>query len=212
LSLDDPVADFVLEYDPPGGGGLTLRRLLSHASGVPDAGWDPRDPIALTEPRTPLDLVAAFENKRLDIEPGTRSRFSNAGYVLLGPVIERVTGTTYADFVRGHFIAPLKLAHTISGADASAPEGVARGFMDGPEGRLREAPVFHPSIGYSAGGMYSSVEDLRDWVRGLEGGVVNTPPSWGEMAAAPGGGFGLGWLVMTTWDRKDIAHGGGSPG
>ena len=212
LKLDDPVARYVPEYRPPGGEGITLRRLLSHASGVPDVGLDPRDPVALTGPRTPLDLVAAFKDKPLDFAPGTNSRYSNAGYALLGLVIQRVAGTTYADYVRDRLIGPLKLAHTSYGIDVSDGDAFARGLMEGPAGGFREAPRFHPSIGYSAGGLYSSVEDLWTWVRGLRDGAILSSASWEEMTADPKNGFGLGWLVMNTWNRKDIAHGGGAPG
>jgi CubicO group peptidase (beta-lactamase class C family) len=212
LKLDDPVADYVPEYGPPGAAGVTLRRLLSHAAGVPDIAAAPRDPVALTEPRTPLELLASFKDRPLDFEPGTRSRYSNAGYVLLGLAVERVAGMPYPDYVKDRLLAPLEMAHTSYGVDASARDEYALGLVEGPDGLFREASRFHPSLGYSAGGLYSSVEDLRTWVRGLEGGGILTQDSWADMTTAQEDGFGLGWLVMKTWDRKDVAHGGGAPG
>jgi D-alanyl-D-alanine carboxypeptidase len=214
--LDAPVTDYVPEYSPPGSAGVTLRRLLSHSAGVPDApllaALDPRTPDGLTRPRSPLDLISLIKDKPLDFTPGESSRYSNAGYILLGLVIERASGMAYADYVHDHLLVPLGMSRTsYGGGDPSGP-GFARGLIEGPDGRLREAPLVHPSLGYSAGGLYSTVEDMHKWDRGFDGDRILSASSRAQMFKPEKDGFGFGWLVMETWGRGDIAHGGGALG
>ncbi|MDH4198736.1 MAG: beta-lactamase family protein [Candidatus Aminicenantes bacterium] len=212
VDLDAPVAEYLPEYDLAGRSGVTLRRLLSHSSGVPDVGLDPRALGDLTKARAPLDLLELVKDKPLDFAPGEASRYSNAGYVLLGLVIERVSGMSYADYVHEHLLCPLQMTATSYGADASSETRIARGLIEGPDGRLREAPLFHPSLGYSAGGLFSTVEDMWRWDRGLEGEDILSAAARAQMFMPQRDDFGLGWLIMETWGRKDIAHGGGAPG
>jgi CubicO group peptidase (beta-lactamase class C family) len=212
VDLDAPVTDYVPEYSPPGSQGVTLRRLLAHSAGVPDVGLDPRTLGDLTKPRSPLDLIGLIRNKPLDFEPGTKSRYSNAGYVLLGLVIERVSGKSYADYLQNYILRPLGMSQTSYGVGASAETGLARGLIESAEGRPRDAPLFHPSLGYSAGGLFSTAEDMWKLNRGLEGDGILAAISRAQMYAPQRDGFGLGWLIMQTWGRRDIAHGGGAPG
>jgi len=212
VDLDDPLADYVPEYSPSEGEGVTLRRLLSHSAGVPDLGLDPRTLGDLTRPRSPLELIGPIMERPLDFKPGERAQYSNAGYALLGLVVERAGGMPYADFVRERLLDPLGMGRTGYGPDDGTDPDVAEGLLELADGRTVAAPRFHPSLGYSAGGLYSTVEDLRLWDRGLAAGRVLSDDSR-ELMFTPGpGGFGLGWLVMETWGRKDIAHGGGAPG
>jgi D-alanyl-D-alanine carboxypeptidase len=216
VDLDAPVTDYVPEYSPPGSAGVTLRRLLSHSAGVPDApllaALDPGSPDELTRPRSPLDLIALIKDKPLDFAPGERSRYSNAGYILLGLVIERASGTAYAEYVHDHLLVPLGMSRTSYGGGDPSEPGFARGLIEGPDGRLREAPLVHPSLGYSAGGLFSTVEDMWSWDRGFDGNRILSASSRAQMFGPEKDGFGLGWLVMETWGRGDIAHGGGAMG
>lgn len=212
LDLDDPLTDYVPEYAPPGSAGVTLRRLLSHSAGVPDIGLDPQALGDLIQPRAPLDLLAPIKNRPLDFTPGDSARYSNAGYALLGLVIERVARMSYADFVRERLFEPLGMGRTTYGRGDAADGDVADGLFEAPDGRFRAAPRFHPSLGFSAGGIFSTVEDLGRWDQALEEGRVLSASSRAEMFAAGKGDFGLGWLILKTWGRKDIAHGGGAPG
>jgi CubicO group peptidase (beta-lactamase class C family) len=212
VDLDAPVTDYVPEYTPKGSAGVTLRRLLSHSAGVPDIGLDPRSLGDLTKPRSPVDLIGMIGDKPLDFAPGESSRYSNTGYILLGLVIERASGMPYADYVHDRLLVPLGMSRTSYGGDVSSESGLARGLMEGPDGGFREAPLVHPSLGYSAGALFSTVEDMGRWARGLGSDRILTANSRAEMFKQEKDGFGLGWLIMDTWGRKDIAHGGGAPG
>jgi len=212
VDLDDPVTIYIPEYSPPGEAKVTLRHLLSHTSGVPDAGLDPRALGDLSQPNSSAGLLSLIKDRPLDFPPGTRSRYSNAGFILLGLVIERVSGMPYERFIQGHILRPLKMERTSYGAGIGAESAAARGLIEDGEGRLREAPWFHPSVGYSAGGLFSTVEDMWKWNRGLEGDRILSAASRRLMQAPQRDGYGLGWLVMETWGRRDIAHGGGAPG
>ncbi len=116
MDLDDPVTIYIPEYSPPGEAKVTLRHLLSHTSGVPDAGLDTRALGDLSQPNSSAGLLSLIKDRPLDFPPGTRSRYSNAGLILLGLVIERVSGMPYERFIQGHILRPLKMERTIYGA------------------------------------------------------------------------------------------------
>ncbi len=212
VDLDDPLTAYVPEYSPPGSRGVTLRRLLSHSAGVPDPEPDARALGDLSRPRPPLELIDPIRDRPLDFTPGEGARYSNSGYALLGLVIERAGGMPYAEYVHERLLAPLRMGRTSYGPGDGTDPDVSEGLLESADGRALAAPRFHPSLGYSAGGLYSTVEDLRLLDRGLAEGRVLSDDSRRLMFTPGRGGFGLGWLVMETWEREDIAHGGGSPG
>lgn len=212
LDFDDPLRKYVPEYPEKTGAAITIRHLLTHTSGVPEAVTDPRALGDMTKPKTPLELIGLIEDKDLDFAPGERAAYSNTGYVLLGLVIERVSEKSYYDYIRDHVCGPLGMASTGYKEDWRDAPGFARGYVEGRNGQLAEAPRIHLSLGFSAGALYSTVRDLLKWDAGLRGDAILSRDSREMMFRAARDGFGCGWLVMETWGRKDLAHGGGAPG
>jgi D-alanyl-D-alanine carboxypeptidase len=212
LGLDDPLRKYVPEYPEKTGAAITIRHLLSHTSGVPDAVPDPRILGDLTKPVTPLELIGLVRDKGLDFAPGERAAYSNTGYVLLGMVIERVSKQSYYDYLQDHIFGPLDMTSSGYREDWSDAPQFAMGYFEGRDGRLAEAPRIHPSLGFSAGALYSTVLDLLKWDKGLRSDKILSADSKEMMFRAARDNFGYGWLVMETWGRKDLAHGGGAPG
>jgi CubicO group peptidase (beta-lactamase class C family) len=146
---------------------VTIYNLLTHTSGIPDDA-------AKYEPGTPDRLT--FRDKPLDFQPGEKWSYTNLGYIVLGYLLERVSGQTYADFVQENLFKPLGMHD--SGLDsnvASIPRRAA-GYWpgaDGPENAERP----NLSLGFSAGSLYSTTEDLLRWEEGLFGGKLLTPAS-----------------------------------
>jgi CubicO group peptidase (beta-lactamase class C family) len=105
LNIDDPVKKYVPDA-PAAWDKITIHNLLTHSSGIPNS----YDGIASwSQTKTPEELVAAFRNKPLDFEPGTTRKYSNAGYYLLGYLIERVSGPSYKEFVSENIFKPLDM-------------------------------------------------------------------------------------------------------
>jgi D-alanyl-D-alanine carboxypeptidase len=182
LSLDDTLGAHLAEYpDPTARSQITIRHLLAHRSGIggnifraPDGGT--RDDL-----RTTGDFLALFAGEPLRFPPGSSSEYSNAGYVILGAIVERVSGGSYYDFVQDRLFRPLGMADTGHLHRAALPEGTAVGYTRGaPEGGALVSNHDHlPGRGSSAGGGYSTAADLlrfalaagRGEVPGVRGGL-----------------------------------------
>ena len=212
LKLNDPISKYLEDYPPEAASRVTVHHLLSHTSGIPEAAADPRSLGDLSQPRTPGELVALFKDKPLDFEPGSEYRYSNSGYIVLGRIIESVSGKQYYDFVRERILLPLGMKDSGVCAGESPLPRSAVGYMEGRDGRLMKAPVVHPSLGYSAGAFCSTVGDLLNWNKGLDSAKILSQASLEKMFKPSLGGYGYGWLIMEAWGCKSIAHGGGAPG
>jgi CubicO group peptidase (beta-lactamase class C family) len=159
LSLDDTVADHVADYPAEKGRRITLRQLVEHRAGTGDlfgAKYQAMDKSRLRELR---DWLPLFAEEPLQFEPGGDQRYSNAGYLLLGLVIEKVTGRSYHDAVREMVFAPAGMNDTAAYPSDLQDPRIARGYVD--DGSVRRNAATLPWRGSSAGGMYSTVDDLK---------------------------------------------------
>ena len=163
IKLDDPISRFI-DYPKPAADRVTVRHLLTHTSGIFNY-TDLRDTRNDRTPRTVDEIIALFSAKPLEFEPGTRMKYSNSGYVLLGAVLEKVTGKPYERLLREKILEPLGMKNT--GYDHS--ETILKKRAAGYERpvTLENASFLDMSLPYSAGAMYSTVEDLGLWDQAL---------------------------------------------
>ena len=220
LSLADPIARFLPDF-PTGGRTVTLEQLLSHTAGVPNytdlPEWIPR----WREDMSLATLIGLFAGRPLDFEPGQSWSYSNSGYVLLGAVIEKVTGRSYEEFVESELFAPLGMTGTRYGHQEEVVAGRVAGYVKGPAGWLN-APYLSLTQPYSAGALMSTVDDLARWSDALEAGRVVSTASRDRMftpAVLRGGEqdgvstrYGLGNAVTAVAGRPAHEHGGGIHG
>jgi CubicO group peptidase (beta-lactamase class C family) len=172
LRLDAPIAQYLPDYPRPQGGQITLEHLLTHSSGIPDYPGLPRfyqDQAARSH--TTAELLGLFDSLPLEFPPGSKWSYSSSGYVVLGAIIERVTGTTYAAALRDQLLLPLGLRDTGFDDPADVVERRAAGYLRTPEG-IRNAPYIDPSSVFSAGMLRSSAPDLLRWAELLRTGQV----------------------------------------
>jgi CubicO group peptidase (beta-lactamase class C family) len=144
---------------------ITLQQLLTHTSGMGDIFG----PLYAATPKSKLvrlsDYLPLFVEKPLEFEPGQGNRYSNAGYILLGLVIEKISGMTYDDYVRAKIFTPLGMNDTAAyESDAIVPKR-ATNYTRGEDGILRTNVHLRPGRGSSAGGGYSTVGDLLRFTR-----------------------------------------------
>jgi CubicO group peptidase (beta-lactamase class C family) len=167
LSLDDTVQRLLPDYKGAGAERITLKQLLNHTSGMGDIFG----PDWKTTPRARLrsldDYRVLFENEPLEFEPGTGQAYSNAGYVLLGLVIEKTSGKPYEAFVKERIFDPVGMKSTGFTESDAVVSGRATGYiLRGPAGPLA-APRTNvhqlPGKPSSAGGGESTVDDLVLW-------------------------------------------------
>lgn len=184
---------------------ITLHHLLTHTAGIPNY-TDFRDFEQLERsPVTPTQLAARFRNLPLDFVPGSAFRYGNSNYVVLGLVIEAVSGQSYADYVRDNIFAPAGMVNSgYDSGDASALNGTV-GYL-GP-GAERAIPIDTSNL-YSAGGLYSTVEDLYRFVTALNNGQLLPSAELAQMYTPVRNNFGYGWKIEDRNGRRVIYHPG----
>ncbi len=210
LSVTDAVRKHLPET-PPAWEQVTIFHLLTHTAGIPNYTSFPEFQSAMALPLTTERLVAAFRDKPLEFEPGEMQRYSNSGYVLLGYLIETMTGASYEQFVQTNVFAPLGMKD--SGYDSSATVLARRaaGYTPGPDGPVN-APYLHMSLPHAAGALYSTTGDLLRWNQGLFGGKLLTAASLAKMIAPFKNDYAFGLVVGNDDGRTRISHAGGING
>lgn len=212
LSIDDPVSKFYPEA-PPTWSRVTIRRLLTHTSGIPSYTSIPGffDKAAKSA-MTPIEIVKLTQDQPLEFEPGSKFNYDNTGYVLLGVVIEKVSGQTYADFLRERILMPLGMKDTGYDVSQTVLRHRAKGYAPGPSGELINADYLDMSVPHAAGALYSTVDDLSTWVRAIGQGKLLQPDGWQAAFTDYGHGYGYGWFLDKLGQHRRIQHGGGIHG
>ncbi|HEY0599679.1 serine hydrolase domain-containing protein [Brevundimonas sp.] len=222
LSVDDPVCRWV-DPCPAAWAPVRLHHLLSHTSGIPDLMARPGWGVRRVTPATPEELTADSAQYGLQFPPGTKVRYNNAAYNLLGYVVQKASGLPLQDYLRDAFFEPLGMADTGFEDDAS---GVVMGYANLAGGPTPQ-PDHNVSIIFGAGALYSTLDDLLVWERALHGGRLLSPESYAQMIAdhAPADtpdergrprrdwGYGLfvnslGRRVSPAFDDRQIYHTG----
>ncbi|MEO8909026.1 MAG: serine hydrolase domain-containing protein [Gemmatimonadaceae bacterium] len=172
---------------------VTIRQLLRHTSGIGGNIFDPPASGKRNDIRRLQDYLPLFVNAPMQFEPGTRNAYSNAGYVVLGLVVERLSGEDYYSYVRKHIFEPAGMTRTGSFAVDSLPPNTAIGYTRGDQDAPANAPVHSnvselPGRGSSAGGGYSTTQDLMKFLKALrERRIANGPLAGLGIADGSGG-------------------------
>jgi D-alanyl-D-alanine carboxypeptidase len=207
LSLDDTLRTHLPQLPVPGADRISIRQLLEHRSGMGDIFGPRYDAAPPSRLRELDDFVPLFADQPLAFEPGSSERYSNAGYVTLGLIVERLTGEKYRDYVSRHIFAPAHMASTgLWALDERVPER-ATGYTR--HGKDRELDELVPNTDRlpgrpsSAGGAFATAGDLlRFWDAVLAGKLLSA--RW------------TNWVVNGSFDDAGrtpaLGLGGGAPG
>ncbi|EDP95457.1 serine hydrolase [Kordia algicida OT-1] len=213
LSLDDEITKFIPEY-PTQGTKITIHHLLTHTSGIksytsiPSLREFARKDLKVTE------LIDAFKNEPMDFKPGEQYRYNNSGYVLLGYIIEKVSGMTYEDFIQKRFFDKLDMNTSHYGSKSKIIKNRAYGYQQSENG-YANADYISMTIPYAAGSIMSTVDDLLKWntavqnhelisKKSLEKAFTNYTLNNGNKI-----NYGYGWSLNSIKDVATIEHGGG---
>jgi CubicO group peptidase (beta-lactamase class C family) len=204
LSFNDTIGRYVSGFPPEIAGKVTIHQLLTHTSGMGDAALM-RRPDRPEPPHTLAGLMQRIVKAPLQFEPGSRFGYSNDGFIVLGAIIERITGQGYADYVRTHVFEPAGMTDTdVRAYRPGDVPNMAHGYMRvGQDGRpLPPGPEQHSTpppgslrdngdllqIGNPSGGAYSTVADLLSFARALTGQSSSTrhsaTPCWPARSTA----------------------------
>lgn len=229
LSLDDTLIKHVPDYPNRAlASRVTIRQLLTHTAGMGDIFTPEFLASSRAKYRNLAGYVPLFVDKTLLFEPGTRWSYSNAGYLVLGLVIEHVSGQSYYDYVRDHVFKPagmvdtdnysvddvvpnLALGYTTSGDDGGRPD---------PRNPRRTNTLVLPARGSAAGGGYSTVGDLLRFAQALRGRKLLDAEHtqllmYGKVvpdSSTPNRTYGFGMTEVTYRGVRIIGHDGAFPG
>lgn len=216
LAITDSLAKYYPDF--PQASAITLRHLLTHTSGLHSYTDKPAFMAGVSKPVTPAELIASFQADPPDFAPGTNFRYCNSGYFLLGEIAAKVSGQSFADYLRTAFFEPLEMKDTGILVNATPPEAMARGYA-AAEGKATLALDWDMSWAGGAGALYSTVGDLLRWNEALHGGRVLKPESLRAMTTAnplpPGANglnYGFGLTISEVARFPAISHSGGLQG
>ncbi|WP_309602734.1 serine hydrolase [Sphingomonas sp.] len=218
LSLDDPLSKFLPNYPAPGSS-ATVRQLLNHTSGVMPYTNIPGFMVEanINKPYTTEQLIAVFKDIPSPSKPGEKWNYNNSGYVLLGAILEKVTGKSWDQAVGDLVTGPLKLTTIRSGIGIDGTAGMAAGYSD-EEGKMVPATKIHMSVPHGAGALVGNVGDLATWGQALHHGKVVAPASYAAMISPTTTAdgkiepYGFGLQTGDIRGRREIGHGGGING
>jgi CubicO group peptidase (beta-lactamase class C family) len=216
LGLYDKISDHIQEYPPEQGQSINVHQLLTHTSGIPNYTTLPRFMSGgVRDRQSPEELMAMFADLDLEFEPGTEFRYSNSNYVVLGIIIERITGEPLAEVLKERITDRFDLDDTGYDNGIDLLDKTASGYeirvMD--YARARYVDMSTP---YASGAMYSTVEDLFKWDQVLYGDQLFQQPMYKDLMFTPyNENYGYGWSISdhqigaTGKTTKVIQHGGG---
>jgi CubicO group peptidase (beta-lactamase class C family) len=216
LAITDSLAKYYPDF--PKASAITLRHLLTHTSGLHSYTDKPAFMAGVSKPITPAELIASFQNDPPDFAPGSNFRYCNSGYFLLGEIAAKVSGQSFADYLRTAFFEPLEMKDTGILVNATPPPATAHGYAVA-EGKATLALDWDMSWAGGAGALYSTVGDLLRWNEALHGGRVLKPESLRAMTTAnplPSGAnglnYGFGLTISEVARLPAISHSGGLHG
>jgi CubicO group peptidase (beta-lactamase class C family) len=215
LSVHDPVAKYYPNLTRAKD--ITLLDLMNHVAGYPD--YYPLDFVdrRMMKPIAEDELLRQYAGGKLDFEPGAKWSYSNTGYILLGRIVEKISGENLGVFLSRRVFKPLAMNNTfyqLSTSDPRLATGYQRFALSEPEAMEAEANGW---LG-GAGGIYSTPRDLAKWDLALIGGKVLKPESYALMTTARqltdgrSAEYGCGLSVRTQGGRQVIAHNGAVSG
>ncbi len=215
VSLDAPLTTYLPDYPGPGGA-ATVRQLLNHTSGIKSYTGIPGWMVEANTARayTTQELIAQFADQPLDFEPGTDQRYNNSGYVLVGAVIEAVTGKPWHVALRERILDPLGIADIRYGGGEAEFANRALPYSKNEDGFV-PAQKIDMSVPHAAGALVGSVGGLAKWAHALHHGKVVSARSYALMTTPtnlPDGRtipYGFGLSLGDVRGRKMIGHGGG---
>jgi D-alanyl-D-alanine carboxypeptidase len=217
VGLDDPISKYV--DGVPNGDGITIRQVLEMRSGlVSYSAVDAWANAFLADPRrpwTPAELLPYGYSQPPLFAPGTNYNYSNSNYVLLGLVVERVTGQRLSRYIRRKVLQPSGMTQSLLPTNAKFPSPHADGYTRQTlSGQVARSTNWNPSWAWAAGGLISTLSDLHRWARIVATGKLLSRATQRQrtqfipIPTIPSAAYGLGLVNIDGW----IGHNGSLPG
>jgi CubicO group peptidase (beta-lactamase class C family) len=211
LALSDPIGKHLTDYpNADAASKATIRHLLTHTGGTGDI-FGPDFVTQRLSLRDHADYLKLYGARALLHEPGAEHRYSNYGFVLLGLIIERVSGVSYYEYVRAKLFTPAGMTATDSLPESESVAKRSVGYMR-RNGAWTPNTDTLPWRGTAAGGGYSTAPDLLRFAQALESGKLISKAMLAEATRPQAQRYGYGFGVQGEGALRSWGHGGGAPG
>jgi CubicO group peptidase (beta-lactamase class C family) len=217
LSLQDDITRYIEDY-PTHGHTITIEHLLTHTSGIKSV-TDMKEvtPELMKVDRTPEEIFDLFKKEPMDFAPGEQYHYNNSAYIILGYIIETLTGKTYEEYIDSVFFHALGMKHSYYGSTSRIIRNRAAGYQKRGD-EFENADFLSMTLPYAAGGLLSNVDDLYTWYHAVMNGKVISRESLEKAQSSyklnngKSTGYGYGWLLGNIQGSPMVSHGGGING
>lgn len=211
LNVNDPVSKYIADY--PNGNQIKIHHLLNHTSGIKDFTKMKTISEIAQKQMSPQEMVDFFKSEPIDFQPGERFQYNNSGYVVLGYIIEIVSGKTYEEFIKEKIFEKVGMQNSYYATDRKIIKNRAYGYHQKPEGYVNKT-VINFSVPYASGALMSTSDDMLKWQKALDENILLTPQQTkkaftnyklnnGELTE-----YGYGWHLKKIKDLQTHEHGG----
>lgn len=213
LALDDDLHKYLPDY-PDKGAKISIENLLTHTSGIKSYTSDFKWSSMWRQDMTVQQIIDITKDDSLEFPPGTKWKYDNTGYILLGAIVEKVSGLSYADYVRKNIFEPLGMKHSYYGSNSAVIPRRASGYSKGG-GNWINATYLSMTQPYAAGSLMSSVDDLAIWDAAISAGKLLSKASWDrafapyKLANGDDTHYGYGWSIDAYDGHSIVRHNGG---
>lgn len=214
VSLDAPIGTYLRDYpNAEFARNVTVRQLLSHTGGAGDI-FTAEYQARRLQVRTLADYVNLFGSRAADTSADGRNAYANYGFILLGRIIETVSGEDYYDYVQRHIFAPAGMTETGSLPEDLAVPNRSRGYTMMRGATLADNADTLPWRGTAAGGGYTTAMDLVRFADALRSGRLLSSEMLAQATSPqrPDGWYGFGFWIGGQGPTRNWGHGGGAPG
>lgn len=215
LRLEDPLSKYISDY--PRGNEITVHHLLSHTSGIKDYTRIPELRAKTRLDMTPEEIISSFKNLPLEFNPSEKYDYCNSGYVLLGYLIEKISGVSYEDFIHENIFNKLGMKKSYYSNSYKIIPDRANGYQL-YEGNYENAEYMSPTFPYAAGSLMSTVDDMFLWHKAVQHNILisekNKQMAFTNHSLTNGKhtNYGYGWAINEIAGRTTIEHTGGING
>ena len=213
LSLQDSIQKFIPDF-PSKDDKITIEHLLTHTSGIKEyLSLDHPDPFVLRRDFLPKEIIDFFKNEPLDFIPGSKRSYSNSGYIILGVIIELVSGMNYEQYVEENLFEPSGMNNSYYDKYEAIIPNRAKGY-EFQESKFMNSEFLSMTIAYAAGGLLSTVEDMYKWHQSLysnklvDNELLQKAFTSFKLNDGTETNYGYGWFIDNTINNKNIGHSG----
>ena len=211
LNLDDEITRFIPDY-PTNGHKITVHHLLTHTSGIKSYTRIKALNKISKQDLTPLELIDFFKNEPIDFAPGEKFKYNNSGYIILGYIIEKISGQTFGNFVEQHIFKKLGMTASQYASRREVIQKRASGYHN-KEGYINKRDISY-TLPYSAGSLMSTTGDMFKWQEAIKNNLLISKETNDKVFTdytlnnGEPMNYGYGWYIRTRNEISVREHGG----